>query len=108
MNSPFAAMTWGSGKFVSSTGTNDGCAFPAAAVSASAVVAARRNSLDANMAQALSRRARNVAQANAIRAERQPDGQQGAEHIVAAGAGMKGMEEQLRLPVEPRRDRRMA
>ena len=35
-------------------------------------------------------------------------GQKRAKGVVAAGAGMEGVEEQLRLAVEPGRDRGMA
>ena len=44
----------------------------------------------------------------AFRAEPEPDRQQRPEGVVAAGAGMEGVEEQLRPAVEPRRDRGMA
>ena len=40
-----------------------------------------------------------------ITAELQPDRQQRAEGVVAAGPRVEGVEEQLRLPIEPRRDR---
>src|ERR687890_226282 len=105
MNSaPWGRMN-ASGKFSCNTGMNEGAlAADATEESAAAAIAAR--TLAIRMTALLT--ARRSEQLGTIVMKPQPGSQQRPERIVPAATGVEGVEEELRIAVEPGRNRCMA